>query len=396
MKADERVSVAVIGAGIGGLTLAIALRRRGIAAEVYEQAPRLTTAGAAVALSANGTRVLAKFGLGDALASEAVEPTEFVYRHWRTGERISSHGMGGRYREAFGGAYYGIHRSTLLHILAETFGAEKIHLDARVESISDGDDGVSVRFHDGRVIEAGLVIGADGAHSVIRRYVAHEADAKYSMSSGFRGLVPRDSLAGLPDPEAIQMWIGPGAHVVHYPCDHAGTVNFLAVVDEPQVWPSKQWRLSEPPGALTSAFKGWASELVEMLAAVPQSERWALFGQEPLRRWSQGRVVLLGDAAHTMLPHHGQGANMTIEDAAMLAYHLPKPSDDLTRRRCHDALRNYERLRRTRTRQVQRSSWDTAAVLHLPDGPLALARDRQLDSYPERFGWIHAYDVDDT
>jgi salicylate hydroxylase len=390
---DERVDVAVIGAGIGGLTLALELRARGIAAEVFEQAPRLTTVGAAVALSANGNRVLNRLGIGDELAAGAAEPTELVYRHWHTSTRICSHRIGAQYHDVFGAGYYGVHRAVLLRLLANAVDPDHLHLDAHVDTVTEGRDGVRLTFADGRTVEAAVVVGADGAHSAIRSHVAPDSSLSYSGSSGFRGLVPREQLRDLPDPEAIQMWIGPGAHVVHYPCDPAGTVNFLAVVDEPAHWPSDRWRLDAPTNALPDSFAGWSADLLTMLTATPQSERWALFTQEPLRRWSRGRVVLLGDAAHTMAPHHGQGANVTIEDAAILASCLPDPRHHPSYQRYRDALRHYERIRRVRVRQIQRSSLDTAAVLHLPDGPAALRRDEELGSLPERFGWIHSYDV---
>ena len=207
----------------------------------------------------------------------------------------------------------------------------------------------------------------------------------YSGTSGFRGLVPRAALAQLPDPDAIQFWMGPGAHLLHYPI--GDLVNFLAVVDEPARWPWPGGSTEAATGELAAHFAGWHPAVVEMIAAVPQSPRWGLFALAPLTTWSRGRVVLLGDAAHAMLPHHGQGANQTIEDAAVLADCLAGAADH------RSAFRRYERLRRARTRQVQRSSWDASAALHLPDGPAARARDRTLPHIFDRFGWIHAHDA---
>lgn len=399
--------IAIVGAGIGGLTLALALRERGITAELYEQAPELREVGAAVGLSANATRLLGRLGLGAELAACSAEPTELVYRHWQDGRRITAHPAGAAYRAQYGAPYYGVHRAAFQRVLGTAWGTEGLHLGTAVRGIAeadgsqdggsgDGTGGMRLELADGRSVRADLVVGADGVHSTVRRWVTAEDAVAYSGTSGFRGLVPAEAMPSLPDPEAIQFWMGPGAHVLHYPIDSAGTVNFLAVVEGPQRWTADTWRADAAPGELLAAFEGWHPAMAEMLAGAPQSARWGLFGQGPLRSWSRGRAVLIGDAAHAMLPHHGQGANQTIEDAVALANCLADAGDRADGRPADAysaALRRYERLRRVRTRQVQRSSWVTSALLHLPDGPDARSRDRKLASVPEDFGWIHAYDV---
>jgi salicylate hydroxylase len=381
--------VAIAGAGIGGLTLALALRQRGVDAEIFEQASELREVGAAVALSANATRLLAGLGLGTALDAISAEPTELVYRHWRSGGRVAAHPVGDWYRERFGGPYRGVHRAAFQGLLGEAWGTEGLHLGTPVRGVAEEPDGVRLDLAGGGTARADVVVGADGAHSTVRRWLRGEGGVVYSGTSGFRGLVPAERVPSLPDPGAIQFWMGPGAHLLHYPLDAQGSINFLAVMDGPGEWAAGSWRAQAAPGELRAAFDGWHPAVVEMVTAVPQSDRWALFGQTPLRSWSRGRVVLVGDAAHTMLPHHGQGANQTIEDAVTLAACLADASPD-----DHAAaFGRYERLRRTRTRQVQRSSWVTSDVLHLPDGPAARRRDEKLASLPEDFGWIHAYDA---
>ena len=208
--------------------------------------------------------------------------------------------------------------------------------------------------------------GADGAHSRVRRWITggnHEP--RYSQTSGFRGLVPADRLPGLPDPGALQFWVGPGAHLLHYPIAGGRLINFLAVIEGPAQWTAPAWMESAAPGAHLEAFTGWHPAVTQMLTAVPQSPRWGLFTLPPLRRWNQGPVVLLGDAAHAMLPHQGQGAGQAIEDAAVLAAELDGAAD------LPEALRRYHHRRRVRTRQVQAASWVASAALHLPDGQAA-------------------------
>jgi salicylate hydroxylase len=181
------------------------------------------------------------------------------------------------------------------------------------------------------------------------------------------------------------------AHLLHYAIRAAGSaINFLAVTEGPAVWPEgDNWQIEVEPGEALAAFKGWHPAVTEMLGAVEHTVRWGLFTVRPLRHWSRGRVVLLGDAAHAMLPHNGQGANTTIEDAITLAVLLSdaSPGDlDATRDR-------YQALRRARTRKIQHSSWVTSNLLHLPDGPALAERNRRLSNFPANFGWIHEFDA---
>jgi salicylate hydroxylase len=181
--------------------------------------------------------------------------------------------------------------------------------------------------------------------------------------------------------------MGPGAHLLHYPIRGGELINFLAVIEGPQQWTAPAWMASAEPGAHLAPFAGWHPAVTEMLSAVPQSPRWALFARRPLVRWHRGAVVLLGDAAHAMLPHHGQGANQTIEDAAVLAAELAACTDIST------ALSRYAQWRRARTRKIQLMSWAASAALHLPDGVTAQRRDAYLAGLPEHLAWIHGHDV---
>lgn len=220
------------------------------------------------------------------------------------------------------------------------------------------------------------MVGADGAHSLVRRWVTGDDEPVYSGSSGFRGLVPAGRLPHLPDPGALQFWMGPGAHLLHYPINGGSVINFLAVVDTPERWTAPAWLEPAEPGAHLEAFAGWHPAVTEMIGTMPQSPRWGLFARRPLARWSRGPAVLLGDAAHAILPHQGQGANQTIEDAVVLAAELGGTADAAS------ALRRYADRRRVRTRQVQLMSWAASAALHLPDGPAAQRRDAYLAQLP--------------
>jgi salicylate hydroxylase len=385
-----RPRTAIVGAGIGGLTLALALRERGVPVELFEQASRLSEIGAAVALSANATRVLGRLGVGDRLGAVSAEPSELIFRNWRDGERVAAHPVGrdGWYRARFGAPYYGVHRKDLQGILGAAWGTEGLYLGRRLTGLRDGPDGVRLTFADGATAEADVVVGADGIRSAVRQWVTGAEDTVFSGTSGFRGIVPVDRLPSLSDPAAIQFWMGPGAHLLHYAIGaDAGQVNFLAVVEGPRHWAGPEWRADVTDAEVRAAFDGWHPAVTEMVGSVAHRERWGLFGVRALERWSRGRVVLLGDAAHGMLPHQGQGANQTVEDAALLAELLSGPEDPAT------VFERYEALRRPRTRRVQHLSWVTNRVLHLPDGPEARERNVRLRVLPESIGWIHEHDV---
>lgn len=390
--ADLRV--AVVGGGIGGLSLGLALRERGLPADIYEAAAELTEIGAAVAQSANATRLFDRIGLLREYAAAATTPTELIFRDGRRGERIAAHPVGqdSWYLDRFGAPYFGIHRADLQRILGTAFGRDHLHLGCRLVNQVEEAGAVRLEFADGRVAHADLVVGADGVRSVVRHTVTGGDDLVYSGTSGFRGIVPVEQLPSLPDPQAIQFWMGPGAHLLHYAIGGDGeSVNYLAVVEGPATWPvDGAWQAEVGEGEPGRHFDGWHPAVAEMLDAVPHHVRWGLFHLRPLTRWYRGRTVLLGDAAHAMLPHHGQGANTTVEDAFTLAALLAdaRPGD------LEPALARYQALRRVRTRQIQRSSLVTNDLLHLPDGPDLAARDERMAKVPRDFAWIHDFDVE--
>jgi salicylate hydroxylase len=361
-------------------------------ADVFEQAPELTEIGAAIALSANATREYARLGLLDELAATSTIPTELIYRDWRDGRRIADHpvGLGNSYVDRFGAPYYGIHRADLQKTLSSAFGLANLHLGCRLVNIIEKSDSVVLEFANGRVEHADLVVGADGVRSTVRRWITGCDDATYSGTSAFRGIVPTENLPTLPDPHAIQFWMGQDAHLLHYAIGGSGElVNFFAVVETPDIWLAEGTTAEVHEDLPIASFRGWHPAVIEMIRAAASPVRWGLFTVRPLLRWHRGRVVILGDAAHGMLPHHGQGANTSIEDAFTLAALLSdaKP-DDLE---C--TFSRFQTLRRTRTRKIQRSSRVTSSLLHLPDGPRAQARDTKVARVWEDFAWIHDFDV---
>lgn len=383
--------VAVVGAGMGGLTLAIALRELGVRVEVFEQAAELAEVGAAVALAANGTRLLRRLGVDDALASASAEPTELQFRRWDDGSMIWSHPIGDWYREQFGAPFYGLHRKDLQRSLVDRVSPEVVRLGHRVVEVVEEATAARLVFEGGGSAVADVVVGADGVHSALRRHVAGGTPrAVFSGDVGFRGLIPVEAMPLLPDPGALQFWVGPGAHLLHYPIyPDSRVVNFLAVVPRAE-WTAATWREPCEVDEAVNAFTGWHPAVTGMVGAVEQDPAWwALHDFAPLQRWSEGRVVLLGDAAHAMLPHQGQGANQAIEDAVTLAHCLATAGEV----GLSPAIERYERLRRARSRQAQRYSRLAAACLHVPDGPAATQRNTGLATLAADLAWLHSYDV---
>jgi salicylate hydroxylase len=385
-----RLKVAIVGGGIGGLVLALALRQRGVPFEVYEQADELREIGAAVALSANGTRELRRLGLGETVEAVSVVPSALVIRRWDSGEVIADHPMGraDAYQTAFGAPYYGVHRVALLQALVEQLAGERVNLGRRCVAVDERDSLAELRFADGTTAAADVVVVADGVHSMIRPHVAGDLRGRFSGTVGYRGLVAVEDMPSLPDPTPLQFWAGPGRHVLHYAIDGGRTVNFLAVVRVPR-WEHTAWMQQCDVGDAVDAFRGWHPAVTEMVGATNVGERWALHDLAPLARWHTERVVLMGDAAHAMVPHQGQGANQTIEDAVVLADCLA----DADQAHPTSALRRYAQRRQRRTAAVQRLSRRTADLLHLPDGPQIADRDTLFTDLYRELTWVHAHDA---
>jgi salicylate hydroxylase len=386
-----RLRVAIVGGGIGGLVLALALRERGISFEVYEQADELREIGAGVGLSANGTRELRRLGLGDEIEAVSVVPSALVIRRWDTGEIVADHPIGrdGMYEATFGAPWYGLHRVPFLQALADGLADEGLNLSRRCVGVEERRAGAELHLADGGSTSADVVVGADGVHSVIRPHLVGRTRSIFSGTVGYRGLVPIEQLPLLPDPTPLQFWAGPGRHLLHYAIDGGRTINFLAVVRVPE-WTNDAWMEECAVSDAVDAFAGWHPAVTEMVGATDVAARWALHDLAPLARWHTKRVVLIGDAAHAMMPHQGQGANQTIEDAIVLADCLAgaDAAHDLA-----SALQRYAHRRRKRTIAVQWLSRRTADLMHLPDGPAIARRNAMFADLYSELAWIHSHDA---
>lgn len=387
--------IAIVGAGIGGLTLAAELRRRGFDPQIFEQTTVLREVGAAVALSANATRFLQeRIGIGADLAEASANVDGLIFRDGRDGRLLGKVLSREEYDARCGAPYYGVHRADLQMLLKSALGEGAVHLGKKLHTVDDDGAAAVLHFTDGDAIEADLVIGADGVRSTLRREILGYDDAQFSGCYGWRGIVPPEGVTSLPDPSSIQFWMGPNGHMLHYPIG-GGEQNFLLVRRHAGPWKDPSWVVPAEDGEHVRAFADWHPAVREMISGAPAQERWALFHRPPLQRWSKGRITLMGDAAHAMVPHHGQGANQSIEDAVVLADCLVNGLENGTG---WDSARDrYEALRADRVRKVQIASLATADVLHLPDGPRAEARNARLrspDLWDRHLAWIHEHVAD--
>lgn len=387
--AGKRPYVAVVGGGIGGLAVALGLRRQGVEVVVHEQARKLAHLGAGIAIGANGHRALRELGVAERLTAVAAQPVRADFRHWRTGRSMVSHRLTGMYEERFGAPFWTVERAAVQQALLAELGTEHVRLGARCTGVEETAAGAVIRFEDGSEAEADAVVGADGIHSVVRHSLFGPDEAVFSGTSGYRALVPMDRLRHLPElaEPVLWLWLGPGRHFIAYPVADGSALNFLAVVPD-RTWTVESWSTEGDAAELLAAFDGWHPFVTGILGACERPGRWALYDREPQRAWSSGPVTLLGDAAHAMLPHHGQGVNQALEDAVVLSHLLAGTDADGV----PSALRAYERLRRPRTRLLQAGSRKNAGCFQLPDGPEAEARNARLAGLPDDLAWIHGHD----
>jgi salicylate hydroxylase len=381
--------VAIVGGGIGGLTLAISLLQQSMSVQIFEQDTELREIGAGVAIGGNATRLLGRLGID--LAQIANMPPAFEVRRWRDGRLLWSHPMGEWYRQELGSPLLTLHRATLQRLLAAAVPSESVRLNHRLVGLSDESAGVRLRFENGDDLVASVVIGADGVQSTARRYVCGDVAPAHSGEIGFRGVIPVSKSQDLPNPTSLHCWCGPDTHAVYYGLDQGKLVNLLAVYKPRRLpaWTGSSNRISAMPDQALSIFEEycWDRRILDLVRNIEgDMSFWALVELPCLPRWSRGRVVLLGDAAHAPLPHQGQGAGLAIEDAYALGALLAERGWNNYRL----VFEAFENLRKRRAWMVQAYS-RVAGRAYKFAGDEATRRDASWPSLPQRIGWIHRY-----
>ena len=388
--------IIIAGAGIGGLCSALALMRRGFEVTVLEQAPQLGEIGAGFQVSANGARCLHDLGLSDDLATIATKAAGKEVRLWSTGQTWKLFDLGAESVRKYGFPYYLIYRADL-HALMERHvrqcQPDAILLGARAIGVTQGGDGVEVELEGGERVRGDVLIGADGVHSRLRHSLFGPSDAQFTGCVAWRGLIPRDKLPSHLQANVATNWIGPGAHVIHYPLRNGELVNFVGIVERSD-WQVESWTERGTVAECLNDFRNWHDDVQSLITGIAQPFKWALLSRQPMASWTVGRATLLGDACHPTLPFLAQGAVMALEDGIVLARCLAaNPGDP------QSALMRYQALRLERTSRIVTGSAANAERFHNPLLAEATHASRYVDQewnekrIRQRYEWLFRYDA---
>lgn len=391
------MKVLIAGGGIGGLSAAVALLQRGIDVEVYEQAPELKEVGAGIQISPNGNKVLDALGVFKRLKELSCDPVRKEFRLWNTGKPWPMLSLGKAVIESYGYPYLTVYRPDLHQSLADRvreLRPDAIHLGCGVAGCEQDGQSATLVLRDGRRVTGDALIGADGVRSVVRNTLWGPCDPEFSGMVAWRGLIPMEEL-----PEHMQVsvgstWIGPGGHAVCYPLHRSKIMNFVATIE------GKTWDVPEgaAPGTAEEClndFAGWHEDVQTMIKRSPRLIKWALMQRDPIPRWTQGRISLLGDAAHATLPFLAQGAVHSIEDGMVLSRCL----EGVDTADVAGALARYEAARIDRTSRMVRGATANTERFHSPE----LATEESAEKYLQRewssepifarYDWLYSYDA---
>ena len=386
--------ILIVGAGIGGLTAALALLRDGHDVAVCEQAEKLAELGAGVQISANGARVLFALGLEDAIRAVWSEPAGKEIRLWNSGETWKLFDLGAESVARYGAPYFMIHRADLHTALIDAVRALKpdaIRLGARATGFKDDGKTVTLHLASGEHMTGDALIGADGVHSRIRNILAGDDKAEFTGCMAWRGLVPVEQLPAHMRRNVGVNWVGPGGHVINYFLRRGEIFNFVGIVERD--WRVESWTERGTREECAADFRGWNEDIHAIIRSIAEPYKWALLGRTPLTRFSHGRATLVGDAAHPTLPMLAQGANMAIEDGMVLARCLSACQDAET------ALARYDAARVERTAKLVRGANEMAKRFHNPALADAAGAKAYVDAQwneetvKQRYDWIFSYDA---
>jgi salicylate hydroxylase len=366
------LKVLVVGGGIGGITTVLALRQRNIDAQLYEQAAAFGQVGAGIQVSSNAARILLKLGLGEALRQVATNPEGRDYRGWDTGERLYYTPLGQKAEAHFGSPYYAAHRAELLDVLLSGLGQHGFKLGSRVQRVDQDSNSVTLTLSDGETAQGDILIGADGIHSTVRAQLFGKELPRYTGNVAWRGLVPAERIAHLDLGSVVGVWMGPNRSIVQYYVSAGKTFNWIGISRSSE--PARESWLAEGKveDALTE-YDGWHATVRTIIGATPRVLRQALYDREPLPDWQVGRIVLIGDAAHPMMPFYAQGGAQSIEDAYVLAGCIAEGQHKPI-----EALARFVRMRQPRTAWMQGLARREEELYQMNDAATIKARNEKM------------------
>lgn len=386
---DGRVLIA--GAGIGGLSAAIALARAGIRSQVLERSRVISTDGAGIQLGPNATRILAKWGVLDTIMETAVQPEAIDIRDGRSGKTLASAPLGAAALERYGAPYIvtlraDLHRALIDH--ARNLDAVMLRRHFGVDGIEETGGAMTVSAADGATAQGDLLIGADGLWSRVRKEIAPRAKPRFSGKTAWRTLIDASALPARFREPRVGLWMAPTAHVVHYPVSGGAALNLVAVIGKRTT--GQAWNAPGDAAEIAGHFHRWPEDVRRLIEGAEAWRTWPLADLRPLKHWSRGTITLLGDAAHPVLPFLAQGGALAIEDADVLASLLG--DDSLT---VEEALQNYERARIGRAAAVRSASRKMGRVYHMGGVSAAMRnlalRLRRPKALLARHDWLYRF-----
>jgi salicylate hydroxylase len=388
--------VLVVGGGIGGLTAALALDKRGHTVTVAEQSGVISEVGAGLQLSPNAMKVLNALGVGARVMTDAFRPQAAEMRWGRSGRTVFSIPLRKAATNRWGAEYIHVHRADLINALREELIArapDSLVLGRRLQRYEMQGGKVVAHFAGGDTIEADLLVGADGIHSAVRTQMLGADEPEFTGCVAWRATAPVTALGKHVPPPAASVWVGPHRHAVTYLLRRGSLANFVGVVEH-KTPGDESWTATGAKEQALQDFKRWHPSVTAIIEAADSMNRWALYGRKPLPKWSEGHVTLLGDACHPMLPFLAQGAAMAIEDAWALAACLDAEAD------VPAALAAYEERRKPRVTRVQAGARSNAKLYHRGNPltrfgsyvPMAMAARAAPGFVRSRLDWIYSYD----
>lgn len=390
----RRLRVGIIGGGIGGVALAGTLKQLGLDVHLFERAPAFGEVGAGIQITPNAVKVLRALGLHERLREVSFLPHSIVGRNWKTGAENFRTPLRDECPRLYGAEFFHIHRADLHAILLSLVSPDDVSLLSQCTSVTQTKVSAVAKFADGREFEADLIVGADGIQSTVRQTIAGDGKARYTGNMCWRTVIPFDQ----PPFEMVtpdsSFWLGPNGHVVTYYISGGRAVNVVAI-REASAWVEESWNVPSSREELLAGFPNWHSNVLTLFSKARNVFKWGLFDRDPMKEWSVGRITLLGDAAHPMLPFLSQGAAMAIEDAYVLGRVLGQGMAPVA------ALKKYELLRLPRTSKVQLESRKRGETYHVASPAKRLYRDaiyrikQIIDPHSGgiQASWVYSYDA---